>query len=440
MVNSTEMRRGDEWALCEEADVVDPRGEPSAAERTDADAVRLYLDRIGRVPLLKPHEERALCQEIEAARFALAAAVMAVPTGRQRLAALASAVRAGAAPPEDLLESAVGRILHPGDVETALRTLAAARRQAAAVARVDAAPAETALVDRRRKRPQGAERALASLTRRLSSVPLRPLVVEALGAEIAAAAPSVAVQRVHDRLQDLRELKRQLMEANLRLVVSIAKRYRHAPLPLLDLVQEGNLGLMKAVDKFQYRRGFKFSTYATWWIRQAITRAIADTGRTIRLPSHLHEVLNRLAVARRTLVRDCGRAPTVVELARFTKMPLDRVMLALRSDVSVTSLDAPVAEDAVIGDFLPDTGILSPEHALLAEDTQRRARLALDTLGDRERQVLEWRFGIADTREHTLQEVADRLGISRERVRQIERNALGRLRRRAPARRAPRAA
>jgi RNA polymerase primary sigma factor len=227
----------------------------------------------------------------------------------------------------------------------------------------------------------------------------------------------------------VRDLKARLIEANLRLVVSIAKRYQYADLPLLDLVQEGNLGLMKAVDRFDYRRGFRFSTYATWWIRQAIRQAIADTGRTIRLPVHVVDALNRVGTVRRAFEREHGREPTLRELADRTQIPEDKIKLVSRAGVPPVSLDAPLTGDTAVGELLPDTAAVSPDAALLDEDIRRVVTNGLAALTDRERLVLDLRFGLSQAREHTLAEIANRLGVSKERVRQIERQALTRLRR-----------
>jgi RNA polymerase primary sigma factor len=269
----------------------------------------------------------------------------------------------------------------------------------------------------------------ARLTAAAAAVPLRPAFVEALAADVGLTPSTPPTVRVRGRVEELRELKRRMVESNLRLVVSVAKRYQWTGLPMLDLIQEGNLGLIKAVDRFQYRRGFKFSTYATWWIRQAITRAIADTGRTIRLPVHVQDSLNRIITVRRQLLRELGRDPTLRELARRTKMKPEKVMFVIRSAAPLVSLDAPVTEDTVFADFIADAGTLSPEAPLVEEDVVKTAHRALDALSDRERLVVVRRFGIGNGRSRTLQEIGEELGVSRERVRQIERQAMARLRR-----------
>jgi RNA polymerase primary sigma factor len=396
----------------------------------------VYFQQIARVPLLKPREERALCEQIEAAQASVAAALLAEPSAAERVAKLSGAVRRGISIPDGLLQSPEGRPLRRAEIDSALSGLARARRQAAALVRVDTALGATRVtVERRRELQRRAERLLASLDRAVGKVPLRPAFVEALAADVAARAEGEGVLRVRARLDAVRDLKRRLTEANLRLVVSIAKRYRHTNLSLLDLVQDGNLGLIKAVDRFQYRRGFKFSTYATWWIRQAITRSIADSGRTIRLPVHVVESLNRIARSRATLVGQLGRDPTIREIAAHTRMAADKVMLAVRSGAPLASLDAPVSEDAVFGEFIPDAGAVSPEAPLFREDTLRQVKAALESLSPRERRVLELRYGIRNAREHTLQDIAERLGISRERVRQIEARAMQQLRGRERTRR-----
>jgi RNA polymerase primary sigma factor len=271
-------------------------------------------------------------------------------------------------------------------------------------------------------RDDGEWEAMRGYLQQIGRVPLlRPPEEVALFRQLEAA-------RARGHLDEVRELQRRITEANLRLVVSIAARYRHHSLSLLDLVQEGSLGLIKAVDRFEYRRGFKFSTYATWWIRQAITRALADTGRTVRLPVHVVEALNQLAKAERALATELGRPPTVQELADRTSLAVDKVVQLSQAGAPLTSLDAPVAESAVFGDLLSDS-TTSPEEQVVARNARLRVRRVLGSLTERERTVLQLRFGIRSERAHTLEEIAERIGLSRERVRQIERQALERLRR-----------
>ncbi len=235
-----------------------------------------------------------------------------------------------------------------------------------------------------------------------------------------------AIERGETRV---REAKAELIRANLRLVISIAKRYLNRGLPFLDLIQEGNIGLIRAVEKFEYQRGYKFGTYATWWVRQAITRAIADQARTIRIPVHMIEIINKLNRTSRSLVQEIGREPTLEEIAEKMKVPLQHVQKILRVSKKTISLETPIGEeeDSHLEDLIEDKGSISPQDAAIISNLAKQTDRILSTLDKREEKILRMRFGIGEKQDHTLEEVGQDFHVTRERIRQIEEKALRKL-------------
>jgi len=274
------------------------------------------------------------------------------------------------------------------------------------------------------------EEALNEIKKLYQAAKGRILILETQEALVSAAEIKDAVKHLDVAEDKVKRGKAELVEANLRLVVSIAKKYTNRGLQFLDLIQEGNIGLMKAVDKFEYKRGYKFSTYATWWIRQAITRAIADQARTIRIPVHMIETINKLIRTSRHLVQKLGREPTPEEIAERMDLPLDKVRKILKIAREPISLETPIGEeeDSHLGDFIEDKKAVSPLEAAIRYDLQRQINSALETLTPREEKVLRKRFGIGEATDHTLEEVGQDFEVTRERIRQIEAKALRKLR------------
>jgi RNA polymerase primary sigma factor len=397
------------------------------------DPTRRYLVEVRETRLLTAAGEADIGRRIEAGQIALRRALAAVPFSARRLAALADRAMRG----EIALE---GLIAFPETAPTPER-MEIIRTALASVARLGT----------RRGR-----RARAALGDALAKLPLRPALAEELVDELAQAAASLAplasrgqrralqarigipVSELRRRLAAMQaqrravhEAKREMIEANLRLVVSIARRYVRTGVPLLDLIQDGNIGLMKAVDRFEYRRGFKFSTYATWWIRQSVGRGVADRGRMIRLPVHVRELLNRVLRARDALVQTLGREPTDAELAERVQMPTSKVRGFLDAPRAPLSLQMPIGGDdngAALGDFIEDTQLPPADAAAMGRESLRRLERALNRLSQREREVLRLRFGLGREDEHTLDQVGARFALTRERIRQIELKALAKLR------------
>ena len=403
---------------------------------SDADLVRVYLKDMGRVMLLTKEGEVGLARKIEKGRRNIFKGLVLTPVFLESIQDMEKRIRKSPGALREIFDLTEEEV-EGGHRKKALREAGARFKELRSLARrlKGLTPEKKAMFRR--------GRLVIRMLRLLPGLELRPEVWETLVDNVRAAcriairrAPerrSAEFQKAYDlmrvgkKLRD--ESKSELVAANLRLVVSIAKRYQNRGLHFLDLIQEGNIGLMRAVDKFNYRLGHKFSTYATWWIRQAVTRAIADQSRTVRIPVHMTETLQKLARLSQSFIKEKGREPSVEEIAQRNGLSPQKVAEILQTTQETVSIETPVGDkgESYLSEFLQDRDIPSPPDTVIHSSLRRQIERALQSLTDREAEVIRLRFGLGQSGDHTLEEVGQHLQVTRERVRQIESKALRKL-------------